>query len=129
MKKILGKIEVNYSNKVREINWYNRSRPAKLFLKLFQNLAHFSAFSVIVLVEYFVLFMLHKCYWILINYSCNWTSLALQLVCYCEAFQKTVLILHYLVLSLSNKINYFSLSCKSPSLSFRLLGVLWDYDL
>ena len=34
-----------------------------------------------------------------------------------------------LVLSLSNKIKYCSLLYRTPSLSFRLLSFLWDYDL
>ena len=51
LKKILGKIEENYSSKVREIVSYNDSKPAKFFLKLFQNLTYFSAFCVIILVE------------------------------------------------------------------------------
>ena len=32
------------------------------------------------------------------------------------------------MLSFSNKTDYFSLSCKSPNLSYRLLSLLWDYD-
>ena len=51
LKKILGKIEENYSSKVREIVSYNDSKPAKFFLRLFQNLTYFSAFCVIILVE------------------------------------------------------------------------------
>ena len=83
LKKILGKIEENYSSKVREIVSYNDSKPVKFFLKLFQNLTYFSAFCVIILVEYFVLLMLHKCCWILINYSFNLKSLTPQFICYC----------------------------------------------
>ena len=128
MKQIPGKIEGNYSSKVRQTVWYNGSKPAKFFLSFFQNLTYFLAFCVIILVEYFLHFMLHECYWILINYSFNLTNLALQFVCYCWDFQKTGLSLHYLVLSFSNKVNYFSLSWKSPTLSCRLLSLLWDYD-
>ena len=83
IEEILGKIEGNYSSKVRDIRQYNGSKPAKFLLRLFQNLTYFSAFSIIILVEYFVLLMLHKCYWILKNCSFNLTSLALQFVCSC----------------------------------------------
>ena len=39
-----------------EINYVSDgSKPAKLFLRLFQSLKYFSAFCVIILVEYFVL--------------------------------------------------------------------------
>ena len=80
---IPGKIEENYSSKVREIVRYDGSRPAKIFLSFFQTLTCFTVFCIIILVEYFVHFMLHKCYWILIIYSFNLTSLTLQFVCYC----------------------------------------------
>ena len=58
-----------------EINHlYDGSKPSKLFLRLFQSLRYFSVFCVIILVEYFVLFMLYHCYWILINYFFNLTK-------------------------------------------------------
>ena len=56
MKQIPGKMERNYSNKLREIMWYGES----FFLRLFQNLGYFSAFCVIMFVEYFLRFTLHK---------------------------------------------------------------------
>ena len=56
MKQIPGKMERNYSNKLREIMWYGES----FFLRLFRNLGYFSAFFVIMFVEYFARFTLHK---------------------------------------------------------------------
>ena len=87
--KFLEKIEANYSNNVRQIMWYDGSKHATLFLRLFQNLRYFSAFCVIILKEYFALYMLNKCYWILINYFFN-QGLALQFPCITKTFRRQV---------------------------------------
>ena len=44
------------------------------FSDFFENLRYFSGFCFIILVEYFVNFTLHKCYWIRINYFFNLTK-------------------------------------------------------
>ena len=65
------------------------SKHTTLFLRLFQNLRYLSPFCVIILMEYFALYMLNKCYWILINYFFN-QSLALQFPCITKTFRRQV---------------------------------------
>ena len=49
-----------YPNQVRQVMWYDGSKPGKLFFRPFHRLRYYSAFCVIILVEYFVLFILCK---------------------------------------------------------------------
>ena len=46
-------------------------KTIKILTRTFSKFEIFFSFCIIILVEYFVHFMLHKCYWILVNYLFN----------------------------------------------------------
>ena len=76
--------------------------------RLFQGVTYVSAICVIILWNV----LLHRCF-----------TNSMYIV---KTFRSQVCLFD-LVLRLSNKIKYCSLSYRTPSLSFRLLSLLWDY--